>query len=638
MPIKATFPQNWFTDEAGSSSASSSSDQDAGPSVRGTRKTAKDIPDGTVPEEQADEDGDLDLTENLTRKNSFEVVMEAAQSAEAAPSGKSVLPATLTSTARLTRQENNAHVQRRPLPAPHAAQRPLSSELIELHNLPRFTRPSRWSRDGPTTPPPAHLPRRCARHALARHRRDRARNMPSKFYASSGVAYTTPAAFFAPDRQELDRVHPALRRQSTFTRVGPGAFEQRRVQPSLERHVPAAASRQRVEERCPRQFARFEHPREAPKPPHRHKVRAAGHGELAESAAAGVHPQCTVQRPPAQLPEMQKDADHRALPRRVCGIQDGDAIPSMSNVGAAVMRDGLETDRHRVGARRRRPNAVAARPSPLSSSGKRHRPTVSPLSQPAIRQTPPAARTIFIQTEDTPNADALKFRPNHDILPDNFPSSFLEYLSPRSTLAPPHPSPLAAQLLNVDGVTSVFYGKDYITVTKDSSTPWPHVKPEVFSLISEAVTTGQPIVNTVENKTGEDGQGSSNSEAQASYDPADEEVVGMIQELLETRIRPAIQEDGGDIEFRGFHEGQVMLKLRGACRTCDSSTVTLKNGIESMLMHYIEEVKGVQQVLDQEEEVAMKEFAKFEEKLRAQKGPNAAPSTIGKGSLDTAEA
>lgn len=247
-------------------------------------------------------------------------------------------------------------------------------------------------------------------------------------------------------------------------------------------------------------------------------------------------------------------------------------------------------------------------------------------------------RTIFIQTEDTPNADALKFRPNHPILPENFPSSFLEYLTPRSTLQPPHPSPLAAQLLNVEGVTSVFYGKDYITVTKDSSTPWAHVKPEVFSLITECVTNGSPIVATVAAKEGEEaGQGAEGSEA-ATYAPEDEEVVGMIQELLETRIRPAIQEDGGDIEFRGFHDGQVLLKLRGACRTCDSSTVTLRNGIESMLMHYIEEVKGVQQVLDQEEEVAMQEFAKFEEKLRAQKGPDAAPSTIGKGSLDRAEA
>ena len=156
-------------------------------------------------------------------------------------------------------------------------------------------------------------------------------------------------------------------------------------------------------------------------------------------------------------------------------------------------------------------------------------------------------------------------------------------------------------------------------MTKDSATAWPHVKPEVFALITEAVTNGSPIVTTVENRTGEDGQGSSN-EAAVVVRPEDEEVVGMIQELLETRIRPAIQEDGGDIEFRGFEEGMVLLKLRGACRTCDSSTVTLKNGIESMLMHYIEEVKGVQQVMDQEEEVAMREFEKFEEKLKAKKG------------------
>jgi len=111
----------------------------------------------------------------------------------------------------------------------------------------------------------------------------------------------------------------------------------------------------------------------------------------------------------------------------------------------------------------------------------------------------------------------------------------------------------------------------------------------------------------------------------------------MIKELLETRVRPAIQEDGGDIDFRGFEDGQVLLKLRGACRTCDSSTVTLKNGIESMLMHYIEEVKGVQQVMDQEEEIAIKEFAKFEEKLKMQKGPGAVTGTVGKGSLDYVE-
>jgi Fe-S cluster biogenesis protein NfuA len=267
----------------------------------------------------------------------------------------------------------------------------------------------------------------------------------------------------------------------------------------------------------------------------------------------------------------------------------------------------------------------------LSPSTHRQRPATQ-TNRPQLFNQPQAKRTIFIQTEDTPNADALKFRPNHEILPEDFPSSFLEYLTPRSTLAAPHPSPLAANLLNVDGIKSVFYGRDYITVTKDSSTPWPHVKPEVFALITEAVTSGQNIVNTVAQKDGEEHGQSGFSEA-AEYDPADEEVVAMIEELLETRIRPAIQEDGGDIEFRGFIDGQVMLKLRGACRTCDSSTVTLKNGIESMLMHYIEEVKGVQQVMDAEEEIAMKEFEKFEEKLKKQKEAEKV-GTTGKAETD----
>ncbi|KAL2149389.1 hypothetical protein VTH82DRAFT_8040 [Thermothelomyces myriococcoides] len=260
-----------------------------------------------------------------------------------------------------------------------------------------------------------------------------------------------------------------------------------------------------------------------------------------------------------------------------------------------------------------------------------------------------ARRTIFIQTENTPNPDALKFLPNHRILPEGLNSPFIEYLNPRSTIAPPYPSPLAAQLMNIDGVTSVFYGTDFITVTKAADANWAHIRPEVFALITEAITSGQPIVNVAERKEGsspasagggagtaQEGGGAEAAEQDSlAYDENDSEVVGMIKELLETRVRPAIQEDGGDIEFRGFENGYVLLKLRGACRTCDSSTVTLKNGIEGMLMHYIEEVKGVHQVLDQEEEIAMQEFAKFEEKLKAQKG-EVPPSTSGKGSLDSA--
>ena len=120
-----------------------------------------------------------------------------------------------------------------------------------------------------------------------------------------------------------------------------------------------------------------------------------------------------------------------------------------------------------------------------------------------------------------------------------------------------------------------------------------------------------------------------------AYDENDSEVVSMIKELMETRIRPAIQEDGGAIEFRGFDEetGSVKLKLRGACRTCDSSTVTLKNGIEAMLCHYIVEAKGVEQVLDEEEEVALREFQKFEEKLKREKGEKA----VARAPLDSVE-
>ncbi|KAJ5678728.1 hypothetical protein N7462_006972 [Penicillium macrosclerotiorum] len=272
----------------------------------------------------------------------------------------------------------------------------------------------------------------------------------------------------------------------------------------------------------------------------------------------------------------------------------------------------------------------AARLPTLTASETRRRPTVRPHQQPVAQSgvnglSPTSRRTIFIQTENTPNPDALKFIPNHRVLPEDFPTTFLEYLSPRSTLAAPHPSPLAAKLLDVEGVTSVFYGADFITVTKASDVSWAHIKPEVFSLITQAVTAGETIVSTIETDGAEGSHEGENDSL--AFNEDDDEVVGMIKELLETRIRPAIQEDGGDIELRGFEDGIVMLKLRGACRTCDSSTVTLKNGIESMLMHYIEEVKGVEQVMDQEEEISMHEFAKFEEKLRQQKGAAATASS-----------
>ncbi|KAJ9649396.1 hypothetical protein H2199_000171 [Coniosporium tulheliwenetii] len=270
------------------------------------------------------------------------------------------------------------------------------------------------------------------------------------------------------------------------------------------------------------------------------------------------------------------------------------------------------------------------------------RPAVSALRQTSTPGAPTSRRTIFIQTEPTPNADVrlpalqrlfIPFPPRCPQIqppPSRPPRKYLNPLPriplPALHLAPPYPSPLAAQLLAVDGVTAVFFGADYITVTKDPGTPWAHVKPEVFSLITEFVTSGREIVTASaagsSEGTGEEaGQGGGQRDS-LEYDENDSEVVSMIKELLETRIRPAIQEDGGDIEFRGFMMG--------------SSTVTLKNGIESMLMHYIDEVTGVQQVLDQEEEVALREFAAFEEKLRRQ-GKEVPATTVGKGSLDFVE-
>lgn len=206
---------------------------------------------------------------------------------------------------------------------------------------------------------------------------------------------------------------------------------------------------------------------------------------------------------------------------------------------------------------------------------------------PKTSLAPQQRRTIFIQTENTPNPDSLKFLPNTKVIPESIKTPFIEYMNARSTIAPPYPSPLAAQLMNIDGVTSVFYGTDFITVTKSADANWAHIRPEVFALITETITSGQTIVNVVERREGEENTQESDEKDSLAYDENDSEVVGMIKELLETRIRPAIQEDGGDIEFRGFEDGIVKLKLRGACRTCDSSTVTLKNGIEGMLMHYV---------------------------------------------------
>ncbi|KAG6869043.1 hypothetical protein C0993_004716 [Termitomyces sp. T159_Od127] len=217
-------------------------------------------------------------------------------------------------------------------------------------------------------------------------------------------------------------------------------------------------------------------------------------------------------------------------------------------------------------------------------------------------EQPPMTRSMFIQTETTPNDDSLKFIPGVPVMGEGT----AEFLDTRSALA----SPLAIRLMGVEGVTGVFYGPDFVTVSKDSEVTWAVMKPEIYSLLMEYFSSGQPLFRSDEDRENAGPQ-------DTRILDTDSETVAMIKELLETRVRPAIMEDGGDIEYRGFDEsdGLVRVKLKGSCRGCSSSTVTLKSGIERMMMHYIPEVKGVEQIMDQEEEIALEEFNKLENKL-----------------------
>lgn len=223
------------------------------------------------------------------------------------------------------------------------------------------------------------------------------------------------------------------------------------------------------------------------------------------------------------------------------------------------------------------------------------------LAEPMLTQ----ARTMFIQTETTPNEASLKFIPGVDVMPNG---GTHEVLDLRSALG----SPLATRLLNVDGVVGVFFGPDFVTCSKDENYAWSVLKPEVFAILMEHFASGAPLFK--------EGHETSGAEDTRVLD-TDTEIVAMIKELLETRVRPAIMEDGGDIEYRGFSEdsGIVQLKLKGSCRGCSSSEVTLKNGIERMLMHYVPEVQSVEQFLDEEERIALDEFNKLEARLAKDK-------------------
>lgn len=186
---------------------------------------------------------------------------------------------------------------------------------------------------------------------------------------------------------------------------------------------------------------------------------------------------------------------------------------------------------------------------------------------------------MFIQTEATPNPATMKFLPGRTVM-ETGTADFTEVGDAESR------SPLAMRLFGVEGVEAVFFGNDFVTVTKQESKEWHVLKPSVLGAIMEHFTAGLPVMN----------ESAAAEAAPADSGEDDDEVVGQIKELIDARVRPAVAMDGGDIVFESYDDGIVYLQMQGACAGCPSSTATLKMGIENMLKHYIPEVVEVRAV------------------------------------------
>jgi len=183
---------------------------------------------------------------------------------------------------------------------------------------------------------------------------------------------------------------------------------------------------------------------------------------------------------------------------------------------------------------------------------------------------------MFIQTEATPNPSTLKFVPGKTVLS----SGTQDYRDPAEAATQ---SPLAARLFEVDGVEGVFFGTDFISVTKGEG-EWQHLKPMILGAIMEHYMSDAPVMS---------GEQSSDQADEKEFGEQDQATVNTIKELLETRVRPAVAQDGGDIVFHDYRDGVVYLHMRGACAGCPSSTATLQNGIENLLKHFLPEIKEV---------------------------------------------
>lgn len=189
---------------------------------------------------------------------------------------------------------------------------------------------------------------------------------------------------------------------------------------------------------------------------------------------------------------------------------------------------------------------------------------------------------MFIETETTPNPSTLKFLPGQEVMA----AGTREFTSDEDAAA----SPLAAALFSLGDVTGVFFGRDFLSVTAGPGVAWASLKPQVVSVLLDHFVSGAPLF------TGGDAGGISvpgDAEGDIGSDPADADIVDQIKDLIETRVRPAVANDGGDIVYRGFREGIVYLTMQGACSGCPSSSATLKQGIEGLLKHYVPEVTEV---------------------------------------------
>ena len=190
---------------------------------------------------------------------------------------------------------------------------------------------------------------------------------------------------------------------------------------------------------------------------------------------------------------------------------------------------------------------------------------------------------MFIQTEATPNPEVLKFIPGREVMGEGT----RDFRDPNAAQA----SPLAVELFGIDGVDRVFFGQDYLTVGKTAAHDWSHLKAPILAAIMDHFTSGRPLLLNQNADSGHDEDG--------VYDEETSQIVAEIKDLLDTRIRPAVAQDGGDILFNRFEPdtGVVWLHMRGACSGCPSSSATLKAGVENMLKHYVPEVTRVEQTL-----------------------------------------